>query len=200
ISLIGTATGHAAEAEKIVSDMKARIKAVNDKVVANVKPEDYPTVAHIVWTDPFWVSGGNTFEDDMITLAGGKNAFSDVNGWGIVTLEKFLTTDPAILLVDSQNYLSSGDDVLKQYFYTEPRVKTLSAVKNNQVNLFNADLIDRGGPRMAECIERIAAILHPDLFDAPVETKQTASPGFSGFAAIAAAAALAGVILVSRRR
>ena len=94
IRMIGTCTGTTAEAESIISDMQIRIQAITDKLT---DVTEKPTVMHAMSVESFWVSGSNTFQNELITLAGGTNAFSDVQGWGVITLEKLLTTDPEII-------------------------------------------------------------------------------------------------------
>ena len=42
--------------------------------------------------------------------------------------------------------------------------KELSAVKNNKVFEIDDNLVNRQGPRIAEGVEALAKILHPDLF------------------------------------
>ena len=122
-------------------------------------------MVHSMWTDPLWVSGNNTFQNEMIQFAGGINAVVTTEGWGIVTLEKFLLIDPDIIFVDTGMGMGEGaQDVLKNYFLTEPRLSTLTAVQTGQVYAVNADIIDRGGPRIVEGIEAVASIAHPEIF------------------------------------
>jgi iron complex transport system substrate-binding protein len=196
IELVGQATGKSAEATKLVSNMQERIDAVTKKLEGVTSR---PATIHCMWTDPLWVSGNTTFQDEMIQLAGGENAFPDVEGWGVVTLERLLTTDPEIIIVDSGMGMGEGGtDILKDYFNEESRLQSLSAVKNNQVYVIDADIMDRGGPRIVDCIEMLAHILHPEIFGAQEETSSSASsPGFS---VIATCAAICGMFFVYRKR
>ncbi len=178
IEIVGQATGKTTEAQELVDNMQGRIEDIKDKL-KNVTTA--PRTIHCMWTDPLCVSGDNTFQDEMIKIAGGTNAFSDVEGWGVVTLEKLLTTDPEIIIVDSGMGMGEGGtDILKNYFEDGARLQTLSAVKNNQVFVINADIMDRGGPRIVDCIETLAKIEHPEIFGAQDDSASSASsPGFS---------------------
>ncbi len=199
IRLVGTATGTRAEAERLVASMEARIEAVKERTE---KATDTPTVVHAVWYDPIWVSGRDTFQDEMIELAGGTNAFSDVEGWQIITMERFITTDPKVIIVNSGTGMGEGGtDLIYRYFMDESRFKSLNAIKNNRVYIVDSDLIDRGGPRLVDALEEIAAAIHPDLFEGGPAPATTASqsPGFGAFAASIALAA-AGLILLRRVR
>lgn len=196
IRLIGSATGTGAEAERLVASMEARIAAVKERAE---KAAETPTVAHIVWYDPIWISGSETFQDEMIALSGGRNAFPDVEAWQIVTMERFITTDPDVIIVNSGTGMGEGGtDLIYRYFIDEPRFKNLKAIKNNRVSIVDADIIDRGGPRLVDALEEVAAAVHPDLFEGG-PAPATAAPQSPGFGAFAASAALAAGLILSRR-
>lgn len=175
---IGIATGTSAAADALTDSMQKRIDNITEKIKGVDTPA--PTVAHLLSTDPYWVSGGSTFQDTLTTLAGGTNAFSDVEGWGIVTLERMITTDPDIILVSSGSGMGEdGEDLLKRTLMTDPRLSKLSAVQNNSVYVLNGDTFNRDGPRIVDALEDLAAALHPNLFGtSPVAT---ATPQASGF-------------------
>jgi iron complex transport system substrate-binding protein len=197
IELVGKATGTDDRAAELAASMEARIDAVKEKTDQAAK---IPTVVHAVWYDPIWISGNSTFQNEMIELAGGTNAFPDLEGWQIVTMERFITTDPDVIIVNSGTGMGEGGtDLIYRYFMDEPRFKNLKAIKNNRVYIVESDLIDRGGPRLVDALEEVAADIHPDLFEGETAPATTAprSPGFGGFAASIALVA-AGLIL-SRR-
>ncbi|HJJ98766.1 MAG TPA: ABC transporter substrate-binding protein [Methanocorpusculum sp.] len=186
IELIGKATGKTAEAEQLTKNMQKRIDTITAKLKGITTT---PTAFHCVWTDPFWVSGGKTLQDEIITFAGGQNLFKEVEGWGIITTERLLTTDPDYIIVDS----SMGEgryDAHKDYIITKPCLHELTAVKNNHVYVVNADIIGRGGPRIIDCLEQLAKILHPEIFG--TEKHQAAgptrTPGFGTILTLTAAA------------
>ena len=196
IQMIGKCTGTTAEAESIVSDMKIRIQAITDKLT---DVTEKPTVMHAMSVDPYWVSGSNTFQNELITLAGGTNAFADVNGWGVVTLEKLLTTDPDIILVDSGSKMgTTGENTLQKAFLTEPQLNSITAVKNKTVYVMDSDTFDRGGPRIVISLEQLAQILHPEIFGEYAEPGSTAaSPGFG---AVLIISGVIGGLFIRRRK
>ena len=74
IAMIGYATGTEDNAMALVTSLRARIDVVEHNASAMT---DHPKVAHVVWNDPLYVSGNGTFQDELITMAGGTNAFAD---------------------------------------------------------------------------------------------------------------------------
>jgi len=196
IQMIGTCTGTTAEADSIISDMKIRIQAITDKLTGVTEK---PTVMHAMSVDPYWVSGSNTFQNELITLAGGTNAFADVDGWGVVTLEKLLTTDPEIILVDSGSKMgTTGENTLQKAFLTDERLSSITAVKNKAVYVMDSDTFDRSGPRIVDSLEQLAQILHPEIFGDYAEPESTAtSPGFG---AVLVIAGVIGALFICRRK
>ena len=194
ILLLGKATGADAKAEALVSSMKEDLAEIAEKTSA----EEKPTILHCMWTDPLWVSGSGTFQDEMITAAGGVNAAADEEGWVALTMEKFLTMNPDIIVVDSGNGMGVGaDDALRDFFLKDPRMQSLSAVQNERVYVVNADIIDRGGPRIVEGVEALAEIAHPDIFgEYGGNTNSAKSPGFSVLGVLAGL----GAVITLRRK
>ncbi|MDK2975436.1 MAG: hypothetical protein PWP08_1807 [Methanofollis sp.] len=198
IRIVGEATGTGDRAAELTGSMEARIDAVTEKTK---NMTDSPTVVHAVWYDPIWVSGNNTFQNELVTLAGGTNAFPDLEGWQIVTMERFITTDPDVIIVNSGTGMGEeGNDLIYRYFMDEPRFKNMKAIKNGRVYIIDSDIIDRGGPRLVGALEEVAADIHPDLFPAAAATAPTTAAASPGFGTVAGTAALLGACILLRRR
>ena len=161
IILIGYATGNYEEAKKLVIEMVNRIQEVEEKV----KDKRRMRVAHIVWHDPIWVSGRNTFIDDVIRLAGGENAF-DFDGWRVISVEDLIKANPEVIIVNSGTGMSSsGVNVIYNWVMSDKRLKVIDAVKNGRVYVINADIICRPSYRVVDAVEEIAKLLHPECFE-----------------------------------
>jgi len=198
IELVGRATGTEAEADAIVTDMRARMDAVQERHAAISYA---PSVAHVVWHEPIYVSGAKTFQHEQIRLAGGRNAFGHIEEWGTVTLEQFITANPEIIIVNSGSGMGDGgENAIYDFFMQEARLKNLDAVKNGRVYIIDSDIIDRGGPRIIDSLELVARDIHPELYDedAPAPAGAPASPGFGLLGAISALGAVATIILRKR--
>ncbi|WP_346866028.1 cobalamin-binding protein [Methanocalculus sp. MSAO_Arc2] len=162
ILLLGAITGNTLEAEQLSKDFSVRINAVIDTVADR---KETPSVAHIVWHDPVWVSGDGTFQHEVITRAGGTNAFDSIEEWGIIGLEEFVIANPDYILVSSGTGMDKDDyDIIYEYVMNEPRFQRMDAVKHNRVVIIDADTISRGGPRIVDALEEVAEVIHPDLF------------------------------------
>ena len=176
IRLVGTVTGNTAEAEALATSMEERFEAVRTKAAAATSE---PTVAHVVWYDPIWVSGSGTFQNEMFEIAHAKNAFPNIEGWQVVGLEDFISTNPDVIIVNSGSGMGeSGYDLIYSYMMEESRIQGVSAIREGRIYIAESDRIDRGGPRIVDALEEVAADIHPEIFaaEATPEPGQTQSP------------------------
>ncbi len=160
ILILGRVTGHYNESLKLVKDMAAKLEYVAKKV----KGERRVRVAHVLWHDPIWVSGKNTFIDEVIKIAGGENVF-EFDGWRIVSIEDLISANPEVILVNSGTGMGGvGRNVIYEWLMNDERLRSIDAVKNGRVFVVNADIVSRPSYRLAEAAEIIAKLLHPDAF------------------------------------
>lgn len=181
IRMVGAITDTEGNAEELVILLSNRIADIG----RCSQGKNRPTVAHVVWHDPLYISGNDTLQNDVILHAGGKNAFPDRNGWSTVPLEEFLLKNPDIIIVSGGGGMDSSEkDVILEVFMTSPQYASLSAVKSYRVYAVDADIISRPAPRIVDATEQVARLLHPECFtDAAVPHEDTpaipvTSPGF----------------------
>ena len=102
------------------------------------------------------MSGKGTFQDELIQIAGGVNAFSDKNSHAIVNIEEFISKKPDIIMVNSGSGMGSDKTDIMEYFMNEPRLSGLSAIASNKTIMVDSDIADRAGPRLWDLLEEIA--------------------------------------------
>jgi len=160
IVLIGMATGERENATRLVDEMFERIEGVREKVRDRPKIR----VAHIMWYDPAWVSGKNTFIDEVIMLAGGENVF-EFEGWRTVSIEDLIAANPDVILVSSGSGMGGGRDVVYEWVVSDERLSGIKAAKEGRVYVVDADIISRPSYRLVEAVETVARYLHPEVFE-----------------------------------
>jgi iron complex transport system substrate-binding protein len=187
IRMVGTLTTTESQAGTLAANLSDRIAAV----LPCPTTTHHPTVAHVVWHEPLYVSGNDTLQNDVIIHAGGENVFADRSGWSTVSLEKLLMKNPDIILVNGGGGMDSSEkDVIHESFMTNPQYASLSAVKNNHVYVVDADIISRPAPRIVDATEQVARLIHPECFMQAVTTPgvtpttMVKSPGFCAGSAI----------------
>lgn len=142
------------KANTIVDGMKAKVKEVEDKVKDAKKPSVYYVVGYGQGGD--FTSGKGTFIGQMIELAGGTNAANDVEGWKY-SVEKLVSKNPDIMICSKDFDTKKGIEATAGY-------KDLKAVKENKLLEIDENLINRQGPRLADGLEAMAKLIHPELF------------------------------------
>ena len=152
IRLVGKATGNDANAEKIVAEMEAELANLAEKVAGKTAK----SVFYCVWQEPLTTAGKNTFIDEAITLAGGKNVVT-LDGWAEYSKEQLITDEPDMLI--SAKYSTDTGETLDSLKNNET-FKKLACVQNDKVYMMKDDnIISRGGPRIVEAIEEIRQAL-----------------------------------------
>ncbi len=160
LKIVGTLTGHTAEADQLSQSIAARYKAVTEKVATSSKK---PTVFYeIDATDPTkpYTTGPGTFIDKLIDLAGGHNIGQELKDqFAQISSEELVKVNPDIIVLGDSLYGVSPESVAQRAGWDK-----LSAVKNNAVYIFDDNLVSRPSPRLIDGLEAFAKLFHPELF------------------------------------
>ena len=164
IVLLGRVMDREELAERIVSEMRSRVEAIQQSLAAiRVKVKVFQSS----WLEPIWTAGNGTFLSDIIRLSGGYNVFIDAMGWITVSPESIVERNPEVIFIGCAMMDLKPEDVrlkLKQV----PGLENVDAVRNGRVYLLygQADnIFVRPGPRVVEAIELLAKILYPKVFN-----------------------------------
>lgn len=154
IATVGEIVNHSQEAKNVIAAMEQKLKEVMDKVKDREKPSVYYVVGFGEYGD--YTAGGDTFVGKMIEMAGGENVAKEAEDWSY-SLEKLVEQDPDILICSQFFDAKAGIEVANGY-------KDLTAVKEGHLYEIDNNLLDRQGPRLADGLEALARIIHPDAF------------------------------------
>lgn len=162
ILLVGQLTHQYPGAATLVNQMRTRITAVRDKVKNASKVSVYMEVDDSTPGKPY-VTGGNTFGDQLIDDAGGKNIFaanSTNGGYPQVGDESIIAANPQVIIL-TEDPLYGGNPAKVA---GRPGWSAVVAVTSHHVYQINSDLIQRPGPRLVQGLEQLAKMLHPEIF------------------------------------
>lgn len=164
IKLIGEINGKNKEAATLVDSLNARIQVVVSKT-SNLPPEQRVKVLYVVWHDPIWTMGGNTFVNDLIWKAGGVNIFADdFEKSRVVSLESIIQKNPQVIVISG---MATTGDLIYNNITKETRLGGVDAMLNNRIyKVSDANLTERPGPRIVDGLEEMAKLLHPEIFGA----------------------------------
>ena len=150
---IGMLTGHAEKAVEIVQNMTKKIDGIKKASSSSTSTLSRP-LYYEVWNAPFMTAGARSFINDIILTSGAKNIFSDIDeAYPIVSEETIIARQPEYILIPA----SSGITV--EAVKARNGWSTIPAVKNNKVFLIDDNVYTRPGPRVADVVVELNALL-----------------------------------------
>ncbi len=156
---LGVLTGNTEKAETLVSNLQGRVNTVTEKL-ADV--QEKPAVFYqLDSTDPAnpWTSGGGTFIDYIISMAGGASIATDLDAYAQISTEDLITRNPDVILMGDAMYGITVESVAAR-----PGWDVIKAVQENAIYPIDPYILSVPGPRLVDGLEETARLLHPDVF------------------------------------
>jgi iron complex transport system substrate-binding protein len=155
IQSLGGLFGNHDKATQVVSDLRARARAVEEAV----KSQKPVKVFYQLSREPLYTAGRDSFITDLIKRAGGQSVTADVPGaWPTFSQESALAAKPEVIILPTFDSMGQGETDVAAALKNSP------AAKSKRVYGINGDLLSRPGPRLVDGLEEMARKLHPDAF------------------------------------
>ena len=110
-----------------------------------------------------WTCGKNSFMDDLLNKAKGKNIAGNIKKkWLRFSQEQLIAENPNFIIILSkskEDFLKAKKSISKGVY-----LKTLQAVEQGEVYFLDENLVTRPGPRIIEALNNLARIFHPEAF------------------------------------
>jgi iron complex transport system substrate-binding protein len=135
--------------------LKQHIQAGLDSVRAATRNRAPVKVAYVVGVDPPMVAASGSFIDELITIAGGRNIFSELELWPQVNLEDLLQRNPDVIILADTNTDDPVAALQRLGGWRE-----LSAVKKRRVYRVSPYFFNRSGPLMPRAAAELAGFFH----------------------------------------
>lgn len=158
ISLIGKVTGRDAEAEGLIASMKKDLAALVNEVDGESGNSVYFEVSPLEYG--LWTAGKGTFMDELSSMLGLSNIFSDVNGWAKISQEQVIERNPDYIVTIFMAFDGAMDPV--EEILARPGWAGIRAVSKRQVKTVNSDEIARPGPRLVNAARDLYEIFYGD--------------------------------------
>jgi iron complex transport system substrate-binding protein len=182
IRRVGEATGRVVEAEEVVGGLRRRVAAVAS-AVANVQAR--PRTVCLEWLDPPYACGH--WVPEMVALAGGQEVLGKAGEPSFrVRWEDVLAAQPEVIVITLCGYNLAQVEEQFAKFVLPPGWQALPAVRSGRVFCVDAtSYFSRPGPRLADGVEILAHIVHPERAPAhiPANSVRAASRRQAGAAA-----------------
>jgi iron complex transport system substrate-binding protein len=123
--------------------------------IARASPRDAekPAALFVVSTAPIIAAGVGTFMDELVRLAGGRNAAARFSGrYPRLSVEELVAARPDVIFV-------AGMAGVERFPPEVTRWKEIPAFRDGSVITLDGDLVTRPGPRLVAALERVSAAL-----------------------------------------
>ena len=149
IEYIGRKTNSIASAG-ICNNIKMELESIAEAH----KAQERKTVYWEVWNEPFVTCGKNSFINDIIYAAGGKNIFDDLDeDYPMVSQESIIAKNPQVIIIPDANGISVQNVIQRNGW------ENLAAVKLMNVSLIDSNISSRPSPRIIEAVKLVEKIL-----------------------------------------
>jgi iron complex transport system substrate-binding protein len=147
--------------EALISNLRQRMEAIQNRSRSII---NRPTVACVEWIEPLMAAGN--WMPELVEMAGGRNLFGQAgkhSPW--MTWDELVASNPEVLFVSP-----CGFDIRRTleemvWLRQHPEWDQLSAVQSGRVFIADGNqYFHRPGPRLAESLEILAEMLHPQAF------------------------------------
>lgn len=157
IQIIGRMLDRVLAGDRVATEMRQQIMVLKGKVQALPRPR----VLYVLNSQPLITVGPGSFIHQMIELAGGVNVAGRAQApYPRLSLEEVLREDPELLIFPVGKSEGVSESEQQQW----RRWTTMSAVRQQRFHHVQSDLLNRPGPRIAQGLEALARIIHPEAF------------------------------------
>lgn len=162
IRRVADALGAPARGESLVQALTDRMAAVATRAAEAPRR---PTVACVEWIEPLMASGN--WMPELVEMAGGHNLFGEAGRhapW--MSFDDLCARDPDVIIA-----LPCGFDIARTQeemplLTAREGWSSIRAVREGRVYITDGNqYFNRPGPRLAESLEILGEIIHPDCFD-----------------------------------
>lgn len=140
----------------------ARVNADLDREQARVASLPRTRTLFCIQVDPLVVAGPGSYPGDLIALAGGENIVpASAGAYPNYSLEAVVAAAPDAIvqsLMDTRAGTTGGEGLMAYW----KRFGTIPAVTKKQVFTVPGDVVLRPGPRVAEGVAALVALIHPE--------------------------------------
>ncbi len=161
IGRVADALGTSKQGLELVGRLKGRMKSIAQSAAVL---SHRPTVACIEWIDPLMAAGN--WMPELVEMAGGANLLGEAgkhSPW--MNWEQLVKADPDLIVVLPCGWDMERSRLEMATLAAKPEWPHLRALRSGRVYLADGNqYFNRPGPRLAESLEIMAEVIHPEVF------------------------------------
>jgi iron complex transport system substrate-binding protein len=165
VQRIGGVLGAEVEAQELAAEIRQQLDDLARKTRALPPQSVFLGLGHTPGDlTGLMTTGSGTFLHELLELAGGRNIFADAPGtYPRISKEALVRRRPDVIIEVLAEGISPDNQVLLKSDWE--RLDTLPAVKAGRIHFLTDDYLLIPGVRVAQTANRLAAAIHPELFE-----------------------------------
>ncbi|MGZ3534810.1 MAG: ABC transporter substrate-binding protein [Thermodesulfobacteriota bacterium] len=157
IKNIGEVVGREQESRRLIKELIDK----RENMITLTRSLSKPRVFFQVGDVPLITVGKGTLGDDLIRLAGGRSiSENELVSYPSYSIETILAMAPEMIIISSMETKKDHMYLVKKW----QNWKSIPAVKMNAIHVIDSNLVDRPTPRIAEGLDALVRIIHPEAF------------------------------------
>ena len=156
ISLIADTFGREQKAQALITQLKLDFQRTQE-YLANLRDSPKTLFLLGISSSAITASGSDTSAHDLITYAGGSNAFSNFRGYLPVTAESIIEAAPEVIILPSHSIDLAGG---LAKILAIPEIRLTPAGQNERIYIVDSTMALGYGPRLPEAIRIVAEQIH----------------------------------------
>jgi iron complex transport system substrate-binding protein len=157
IKNIGEVVGRERESRRLIKELIDK----RENMITLTRSLSKPRVFFQVGDVPLITVGKGTLGDDLIRLAGGRSiSENELVSYPSYSIETILAMAPEMIIISSMETKKDHMYLVKKW----QNWKSIPAVKMNAIHVIDSNLVDRPTPRIAEGLDALVRIIHPEVF------------------------------------
>lgn len=151
---VGDAIGEQENASRVVMDLQVQELDLKGRI------QGFPPVRaiYVLYDQPLYAAGNQTYENSLITEAGGINPIAAWDGYLQTTPEIILWANPDVILVPSD--APGVSSTLAERIAANPALAGVPAVKNHRICAVDPQIAHWPSPRMVQGLALFSQCLH----------------------------------------
>jgi iron complex transport system substrate-binding protein len=160
VEKMGQLTFQEKTAAELLQTLRKRYQAV-ELALRNAAHE--PTVFLSLHGQGLWTCGANSYLNDLLIKARGVNIAGRIaRRWLNLTREELIHENPEAIIILARD--QAAFRVGREGFLNDPLLKTVAAIRTNNIQFLDENKASRFGPRLIDALAEAARLLHPEIF------------------------------------
>jgi ABC-type Fe3+-hydroxamate transport system substrate-binding protein len=147
---LGAITGAVTAARALLAELEPLYASLRDRLAGRrATPCFYP-----IWREPWMTIGHDTYIHDLLATCGGANVFADRSRYPTISLDEVAARAPDVVLLPDEPFRFRRAHLRDFDAYA-----TMPAVRDRRIQLVDGKRFSWHGPRLAEALRTVPALL-----------------------------------------